>query len=110
MDVALTVPDVHSSSGCLLDVGTEEHVGSEQDLGVIAVLAVDVLDDLHGVRGRAAVVGLGLHLRRGVDVHDHDRAGMRALPGSQLIGADGIRQRAAGVQVREQHVLVGTED
>ena len=30
----------------LLDVGAEEHVGAEEDLGVRPVLAQDVLDDL----------------------------------------------------------------
>ena len=56
--VALAVPDVHRAPDRLLDVGAEEHVGAEQDLGLGAVLAVDVLDDADGVGRGAAVVGL----------------------------------------------------
>ena len=70
--------------GALLDERAEEHVGPEQDLGVLAVLAVDVLDDRDRVGGRHAVVGLRLDLGRGVDVHDDDRAGVLGLPGAQL--------------------------
>ena len=39
VDVALAVPHVHLAAGLLLDVGAEEHVRAEQDLGVRAVLA-----------------------------------------------------------------------
>ena len=75
----------------------------------VAVLAVDVLDDLDGVGGRHAVVGLGLDLGRRVDVHDDDRAGVLGLPGAQLVGGDRVRERAARVQVRQQHGLLGRE-
>ena len=34
------------AAGLVLDVGAEPHVRAEQDLGVVAVLAEDVLDDL----------------------------------------------------------------
>ena len=56
----------------------EPHVGAEEDLGLGAVLGPDVLDDLDRVGGGAAVVGLRLHLGRGVDVHDDD-----ARPGAR---------------------------
>ena len=52
---------------------------AEQDLHVVAVLGADVLDHLDGVRGRAAVVGLRLHLGRRVDVHDDDAPGCWAF-------------------------------
>ena len=80
VDVALAVPDVHPPAELALDVGAEEHVGAEQDLGVRAVGRVDVADDGDRVRGRAAVVGQRLDLGRGVDVHHDDRAGVLGLP------------------------------
>ena len=92
-----------------LDVGAEPHVGAEQDLDVLAVLGADVLDDLDRVRGGAAVVGLGLHLGGGVDVHDDDGAGVLGLPFAQLVGGDRIRERAAGVEVGDQDGLLGRE-
>ena len=58
--VTFTVPHVHRAADRLLDIRAEEHVRAEQDLGVVAVLAVDVLDDADRVGGGAAVVGLGL--------------------------------------------------
>src|SRR6476469_2034781 len=54
---------------------SEPHVGAEEDLGFRTTLAPHVLDHLDGVGGGAAVVRLGLHLRRGVHVHHHDGAG-----------------------------------
>ena len=108
--VALAVPDVHPPAGHPLDVGAEEHVGAEEDLGVVAVLAADVLDHLDGVRGGAAVVGLRLDLGGGVDVHDDHRARVLGLPGAQLVGGDRVGERAAGVEVGEQDRLLGGED
>ena len=49
MHMALAVPDVQPAAERLLDVGAEKHVGAEQDLGVLAVLAEDVRNHLHGV-------------------------------------------------------------
>ena len=80
--VALAVPDLQIAAGLLGDVGAEPHVRAEQDLGVVTVLLEDVLDDAHGVARRAAVVGLGLDLGRGVDVHHDDRARVLGLPGA----------------------------
>ncbi len=108
--VALAGPHVHAPAGDLLDVGAQEHVGAEQDLGVGPVLAPDVLDHLDRVRGGAAVVGLGLDLGGGVHVHDHHGARVLGLPGAQLVGGDRVGQRAAGVQVGQQHGLLGRED
>jgi hypothetical protein len=110
VDVALAVPDVQGAADPLLDVGAEEHVGPEQDLGVRAVLAQDVLDDGDGVRRGDAVVRERLDLGRGVDVHHGDRARMARLPGAQLLGRDAVGQRAAGVEVRDEHALVGAQD
>ena len=63
-------PDVQLAPRDLLEPETEEHVGQEQDLAV----GRDRLDDGLRVAGRAAVVRLGLHLGRRVDVRDDDRA------------------------------------
>ena len=108
--VTLAAPDVQPPARLALDERSQPHIGSEQDLGVLAVLAPDVLDDLHGVRGGAAEVGLRLDLGGGVHVHHHDRPGVLCLPGSQLVGGDGVGQRAAGPQVWQQHGLLGTQD
>ena len=111
VDVALARPDVHRVAGLALDVGAEPHVGAEEDLGLGAVLAQDVLDDLDRVGGGAAVVGLRLDLGRGVDVHHDDRVGAVArLPVAQLARGDRVGERAAGVEVGDQHRLVGRED
>ena len=110
VDVALAVPHVHRLAGALLDEGAEEHVGPEEDLGVLAVLAVDVLDDRDGVGGRHAVVGLRLDLGRGVDVHHDDRAGVLGLPRPQLRRGDRVGQRAAGVGIGQQDGLLRAQD
>src|SRR5438067_1650372 len=48
VDVALADPDVHALAGHALDVGAEEHVRAEEDLGVGTVLSIVVRQD-HGV-------------------------------------------------------------
>ena len=118
VDVALAVPDVEAGAalgvvdeaGLALDEGAEPHVGAEEDLGLGPVLGPDVLDHLDRVGGGAAVVGLGLDLGRGVDVHDDQGAGVLGLPGAQLVGVDRVGERAAGVEVGDQHLLLGRED
>ena len=62
VDVAFAVPDVHPPAELVLDVGAEEHVRAEEDLGVLAVGLVDVADDRDRVGGGAAVVGERLDL------------------------------------------------
>ena len=105
--VALAHPDAHvGAAGDPLDVRAEELVGQEQHLAV----GGDRLDDLDGVGRRAADVGLGLHLGGRVDVGDDDGARVLGLPGAQLVGGDGVGQRAAGVRVRHQHRLLGRQD
>jgi hypothetical protein len=108
--VALAVPDAHRAPRALLDERAEEHVGAEQDLGVLAVLAVDVLDHRHRIGGGHAVVRLGLDLGRRVDVHHDDRAGMLGLPGAQLGRGDAVGERAARVGVGQQDGLLRAQD
>jgi len=49
VDVAFAHPDLERAAGRALDERAEPHVGAEQHLRVLAVLAPDVLDDLHRV-------------------------------------------------------------
>ena len=112
--VAFAVPDVEArttlgvvdQAGLALDERPQPHVRAEQDLGLGPVLLPDVIDDVDGVGGSAAVVGLGLDLGRGVDVHDDHRPGVLGLPGEQLLGGDRVGQRAAGAEVGDQHGLL----
>ncbi len=84
--------------------------GPKRISGLGTVLGPDVADDVDRVGRGDAVVGLGLDLGRGVDVHDDDRAGMLGLPGPQLIGVDRVGERAAGVEVGDQDGLLGREN
>ena len=68
------------------------------------------LDDRLRVSGRAAVVALGLHLGGRVHVGDDDRARVLRLPRAQLVGGDRRGERAAGVEVGDEHGLLGAED
>ena len=99
MDVALAGPDLHLAAGDPLEVGAEEHVGQKQDVAV----GRHGLDHCARVAGGAAVVRERLHLGGRVHVADDDGAGVLGLPGSQLVGVDRRRQRAAGIEVGDQH-------
>jgi hypothetical protein len=79
-------------------VSAQEHVGTEEDLGVLG----DGPDHRLGVGRGAAVVGFGLDLGGGVHVGDHHRARVLGLPGAQLIGGDGVSQRAPGLEVGQE--------
>ena len=71
-------------------VRAEEHVGEKENL----LVGGNRVHDFDRIARRAAVVALGLHLGRRVDVrHDHG-AGMLGLPRAQLLGVD----RAASEQ------------
>ena len=107
VDVALPRPDVHvlPTQGPA-DVRAEELVGQEQHLP----LRRDRGHHLHGVAGRAADVGLGLHRCGRVDVADDDGPGVLGLPCAQLVDGDRVGERAAGAGVRDEHGLVRRED
>ena len=115
LDMALAVADVEgggsvgSSQPELRATKEPSQVSGPRGPRCRSALAPDVLNHLDGVRRRAAVVGLGLHLRRRVHVHDHHRAGVLGLPGAELVGGDRLRQRAAGVGVGDQDGLLGRQ-
>ncbi len=77
MDVALAHPDGQLAAGDPFQPQAQEHVRQEQDLAV----GGDGIDDRLGIARRAAVVRLGLHRGRGVDVRHDDRIGVLRLPG-----------------------------
>ncbi len=87
--VALAHPDVDVlAAGDPLDVGAQELVREEEDLLVLR----DGADDVGGVGGGAADVGLGLDRGGGVDVGHHDRTGVLRLPVPHVLGGDGVGQ------------------
>ena len=106
VDVALAHPDPELPARDLLEPEPEEHVGEEEDLGVLG----DRLDDALRVPGRAAVVALRLHLGRRVHVGDDDRPGILRLPRAKLIGRDRRGEGAARVEVGDEHGLLRAED
>ena len=62
LPMAPSGPAALSEAELVLDVGAEEHVRAEEDLGVLAAGLVDVADDSHRVGGGAAVIGERLDL------------------------------------------------
>ena len=65
--------------------------------------------NVYRVPRRAAIIALGFHFSRRVDVRDDDRARVFGLPTAELRTIDRRRQRATGRHVRQQHRLVGRE-
>ena len=110
VDVALAVPHVHRATRASSRRRRRGTCRGRTGSRCRPRAREDVLDDLDRVRRCAAVVGLGLDLGGGVDVHHHDRAGVLGLPFAQLLGGDRVGQRAAGVGVGDQHALVRAED
>ena len=106
VDVALAHPDPQLSARDLLEPEAEVHVRKEEDLGVVR----NRLDDTLGVPRRAAVVALRLHLGRRVHVGDDHRSRVLLLPGTELIRGDRRGERAAGVEVGDEHGLVGAQN
>ena len=104
--VALPHPDVQLAAGDALEPDPQVHVRKEQDLAV----GRDGFDHCTRVPGRAAVVGLGLHLGGRVHVGDDDGVRVVRLPLAQLVGGDRGGERAAGVEIGDEDGLVGRED
>ena len=71
---------------------------------------VDVADDIHRVRGGAAVVGQRLHLGGRVHVHHDHALRILRLPVRELLRVNRVRERAPGVEVGDQHRLLGAQD
>ena len=91
----------------LLDVGAQPHVGTEQDLGVGAGCRRCGAPPARRWR-RCSVIGERLHLSGRVHVHHDNPPRILGPPLRQLLGVDRGRQRAAGVEVGDQHGLLGT--
>ena len=106
VNVALSRPDVHGAASHLLEVGAEKHVGQEQDLFVLR----DRPDHPLRVAGGAAVIAEGFDLGGGVDVGHDDRTGMLGLPCRELSRIDRGGERAAGLQVWDQHPFGRAQD
>src|SRR5580692_739125 len=74
--------------GLAADMRAEELVGEEEHLAFGRYRR----DDLYRVRRCAARVRLGFDPRAGVDVRDHDRAGVLSLARAELSCGDRIRE------------------
>ena len=70
----------------------------------------DGVDHVEHVAAGAAVVELRLHLGGRVDVADGDVVGELRLPAAHVLGGHRGRERAAGLEVRQQHPLAGRQD
>src|SRR6185312_676758 len=70
------------------DVAAEEEVGQEENPLVFR----DGVDDIEHVAAGAAVVQLGFHLRRGIDVAHGDVPRKLRLPGADIVGRYGCRK------------------
>ena len=106
MDVAFAEPLDQAAAGHALQPDPQELIRQEEDLAV----GGNRVDHGFRVTAGAAVIALGLDLGGGVDVADDHGAGVLGLPCAKLVGVDRGGQRAAGVQVRDQHGLVGRQD
>ena len=67
------------------DVRAEEHVRQEQNLFVGGYR----VDDFDGVARRAAIIALGFHLGRRIDVRHDDGARVLGFPAAQRRSVDG---------------------
>ena len=105
--VALPHPDLDPPVGPHpAHVGAEEEIGQEED----ALVLGDGVDHVEHVAAGAAVVELRLHLRGGVDVAHRDVAGELRLPPAHVLRGDRGGERAAGLEVGQQHPLRGRQD
>ena len=87
-------------------VGAEEEVGEEED----ALVRRDGVDHVEHVAAGAAVVELRLHVGGRVDVAHRDVVRELRLPAPDVLGGHGRRERAAGLEVGQQHPLRGRQN
>ena len=103
-------PEDHRPTGHLREVPPQVLVGDEQDLFV----GGHAFDDLAGVATGHNPVAQALHRRGGVDVGD----GLKVAPfrpqlgleRRQLVGGATVGERAARLQVGQQHPLLRAQD
>src|SRR5512133_3170265 len=106
VDVAFAQPDGQLSPGNPLEPDPEEHVREKQDLEV----GGNRLDNRFRVACGTAIVALGLDRGGRVSVRDDDGPRVLRLPVAQLLCRDRGRERAARVEVWDQHGLVRRQD
>ena len=103
--VAGTVPEHHLPARYLIDILAQVAVGAEDDFLVLG----QALHDLACVGGGDHHVGDGLDGGRGVDVGDDGVAGAGFAEVGKLVGRATLGQRARGVEVGDEHFLLGAE-
>ena len=106
VDHAVAVPDLHLAPGLGADVVAEVTVGAEEYRAVLRELA----DDVEGIGGGDAVVGLRLDVSGGIDIADHKSVGVLLLPLPQVRALDRRGEGAAGVADRQEDLLIRRDD
>ena len=106
---AAALPGDDADVGLGRDITGQEFVRDQNDL-VDAPFLRRPLHHLHGIGAGAADVGFGLHIGRGVHIGDHRQARMALFDQPHVSPGDRLGQRTAGLEVRDQHRLVGAED
>ena len=93
-------------AGLLLHPGAEVAIGREDDLR----MARETVDDLLRIARGADDVAERLHAGGAVDVADDLVVRIALQPLRELVGRAAVGERAAGVQVRQQDLLVRVQD
>ena len=106
MHDAAAWPEGELAAALALHPAAQVLVGGKQDRPV----GWQLLHQIHRVTAGADQVAEGFHRRRAVDVAHGDVVGVLGAEGGKRLGGAGIRQRAAGVQVRQQHGFGRAED
>ena len=106
MHDAAAWPEGELAAALALHPAAQVLVGGKQDRPV----GWQLLHQIHRVTAGADQVAEGFHCRRAVDVAHGDVVWMLGAEGGKLLGRAGIRQRAAGLQIWQQHGFVRAED
>ncbi len=110
MDHARAVPEDHLAARHFLQILAEMTIRHEEDL----VIGRHAANDRLGVAGGDDPVGQGFDGGGAVDVGDGlETPAIDAehfLIARQLVGGAAVGQAATGLQIRQQHALVGVEN
>ncbi len=101
MNLAVAVPGNDSHARVRSDVRGEKLIRHEDDL-----IRAESFDDVDGVCRRAARIAFRLDRRIGVHVAHDGRAWILGAQRTHVGGRDGIGERAAGLERRQQHGLL----